>query len=296
MNHARARLRVGRGNGRPARDSRVLTGGHDRRDVGLVQRPEATSPSSSLTARGARRTCRTPRAARCRSRRPSVRRRASRIGTSRFASPRAASRTRSSAASAAAASRSARTRRVRSTWRRSASGSRRCSSIPSLVVLGEAVDADDDALAGLDLALELVRRLLDLVLGEALLDRRDRAAELVDPRDQLQRALLELARQATRGSTRRRAGRPCPCRRPRAGGSAACAARCARCARSGARAPRRRRSCGSTAPRRRPPRAPGRRPGRRCSPAAARSGSSRPSARGSAAPAPSGSWRRSGRA
>ncbi len=54
-----------------------------------------------------------------------------------------------------------------------------------VVVLGEAVDADDHALAALDLALPLERGLLDLVLDEAGLDRRDRAAELVDALDQL---------------------------------------------------------------------------------------------------------------
>jgi hypothetical protein len=43
-----------------------------------------------------------------------------------------------------------------------------------------AVDADDDPLAAVDLALELVRRVGDLALREAALDRLDHAAELVD--------------------------------------------------------------------------------------------------------------------
>src|SRR3954454_3163898 len=53
------------------------------------------------------------------------------------------------------------------------------------------VDADDHARAGLDLLLPLERRVLDLRLDEALLDRRHGAAELVDPLDQLRRLLLE---------------------------------------------------------------------------------------------------------
>src|SRR5581483_9174714 len=58
-------------------------------------------------------------------------------------------------------------------------------------LLGEAVDPDDDALARLDLRLVAKRRLLDLPLDEAGLDRRDGAAERVDALDQLERALLE---------------------------------------------------------------------------------------------------------
>src|SRR5581483_6732619 len=58
--------------------------------------------------------------------------------------------------------------------------------------LGEAVDADDRALAALDLLLPLEGGLLDLVLHEALLDRLDRAPELVDALDQLPGACLEL--------------------------------------------------------------------------------------------------------
>ena len=58
-----------------------------------------------------------------------------------------------------------------------------------LLVLGEAVDADDHALARLDLLVPAERGVLDLALDEALLDRRDGAAELVDPLDQLSRAL-----------------------------------------------------------------------------------------------------------
>ena len=64
-----------------------------------------------------------------------------------------------------------------------------------LAVVGEGVDADDRALARLDLARPGVGRSLDLGLDEAGLDRRDRAAELVDPADQLERAPLELVGQ-----------------------------------------------------------------------------------------------------
>ena len=64
-----------------------------------------------------------------------------------------------------------------------------------LLALFESVHAHDDPLPGFDLALERERRLLDLVLRETLLDRLDRAAELVDPLDQLPGALLELTRE-----------------------------------------------------------------------------------------------------
>src|SRR5207249_8860338 len=60
------------------------------------------------------------------------------------------------------------------------------------LALVEAVDADDHALARLDLLLVAERGLLDLALDEALLDRRDRAAALVDLRNQLTRPGLEL--------------------------------------------------------------------------------------------------------
>src|SRR5947207_9436091 len=63
------------------------------------------------------------------------------------------------------------------------------------LVLDEAVDADDHTLAALDLLLPLESRLLDLVLDEAALDRRDRASQLVHAADQLRRAGLELVRQ-----------------------------------------------------------------------------------------------------
>ena len=59
-------------------------------------------------------------------------------------------------------------------------------------MLLEAIDADDRPLSRLDLPLVLEGRLLDLVLDEPLLDRRDGAAQLVDPLDQLPCPRLEL--------------------------------------------------------------------------------------------------------
>src|SRR5581483_3077234 len=55
----------------------------------------------------------------------------------------------------------------------------------------EPVDADDDRFAGIDVALRLVRGLLDLALDESGLDRGERAAGAVDALDQLARALLD---------------------------------------------------------------------------------------------------------
>src|SRR4051794_8378956 len=70
---------------------------------------------------------------------------------------------------------------------------------PLLLGLLEAVDADDHALARLDLARVAERGLLDLALDEPRLDRRHRAAELVDARDQLLRARLQLVGQRLDG-------------------------------------------------------------------------------------------------
>ena len=96
------------------------------------------------------------------------------------------------------ASRSARTRAVRSSCRRSASGSSRCSSIgsssPSAKRLTPTITRSP-ASTSLRVA---EGRLLDLVLDEALLDRRDGAAELVDALDQLPRALPRARRSAPR--------------------------------------------------------------------------------------------------
>src|SRR5829696_10232448 len=60
-----------------------------------------------------------------------------------------------------------------------------------VTVLREAVDADDDARALLDLLRIAERRVLDLALNQALLNRLDRAADLVHPLDEVARALLQ---------------------------------------------------------------------------------------------------------
>ena len=158
------------------------------------QRPAPEGPGVT-----GRRTFRTRRGGRCRSRRPCSGRAAPRASAvAGCSSPRGRARTSSSAASAASASRSARTRAVRSSWRCSAAGSRRCSSIGSASCLRVLVHADDHALARLDLLVVAERRLLDLPLDEAALDRLDRAAELLDLVDQLQRPRLELVGQRSR--------------------------------------------------------------------------------------------------
>ena len=61
-----------------------------------------------------------------------------------------------------------------------------------VALLSELVDADDDAFAGFDGALEPVGGFLDLTLDEAGFDRGDGAAELIDPFDQRPGVLLEL--------------------------------------------------------------------------------------------------------
>ena len=172
-----------------ARRARARSPGRRRRGPGRpapgTSARRAGSSSAERATRAGRRTCRTRLAARCRSRR----------SCSGPAAPRA---------SAAAGSR--RPRR-RGAPRRALRGlvrvplgphPRRALELPPLrvrvepvqldrlrLLLAVAVDADDHALARLDLGRVLERRLLDLPLDEALLDRRDRAAELVHPLDQL---------------------------------------------------------------------------------------------------------------
>ena len=64
------------------------------------------------------------------------------------------------------------------------------------LLLDEAVDADENLVAAFEQTLVLVGRILDLVLRETLLHRRDRPAQLVHALDQSPRPLLELPRQA----------------------------------------------------------------------------------------------------
>ena len=58
--------------------------------------------------------------------------------------------------------------------------------------MGVAVDADDDAFAGVDLLLVHERGVGDLALGEVLLDGGNHSAELVDLGEVVVRAALQL--------------------------------------------------------------------------------------------------------
>ena len=64
------------------------------------------------------------------------------------------------------------------------------------LVVGEAVDADDDLVAAVDGPLDPVRRFLDLALLEASLDRRERAAHRLDLVEVGPGCRLELVREA----------------------------------------------------------------------------------------------------
>ena len=124
---------------------------------------------------------------------------ASRIGTSRFASPSAAARTSASAASAAS---------------RVALGAdaRRPLELAALDLRVDALELDlRPPSASVNAFTPTItrspdstslrvaeRRLLDLVLDEALLDRGDGAAELLDPVDQLERRAPRSRSSATR--------------------------------------------------------------------------------------------------
>ena len=125
-------------------------------------------------------------------------------------------RTSAIAASTVLASRAARSACVRASCARSISGSSRWSSTTSGSSVVVPVDADDDALAALDVALPGEGRLLDLLLHPALLDRGDGAPELVDPGDQIARAAPRARRSAPPRTRSRRAGRPSPSSPPRA--------------------------------------------------------------------------------
>src|SRR5262249_11342683 len=63
------------------------------------------------------------------------------------------------------------------------------------LLLNERVDADDDALPGLDLALPAIRGLVNLLLHPARLDRGQHAAHLIDSRDQLRCPAFPLRRE-----------------------------------------------------------------------------------------------------
>ena len=112
--------------------------------------------------------------------------------------PRAASSSRRMAASQAAGSRSARTRRTPAIW--AALGGRVDPLQGGLrgraVLVHEPVDSHDDLVATLDGLLDPVRRLLDLALLEAALERRQRAAERLDLVEVGPRGALDLVGQA----------------------------------------------------------------------------------------------------
>jgi len=86
-----------------------------------------------------------------------------------------------------------------------------------LLAIGKLVDANDHLLPRFDLLRVGESGLLDLALDEALLDRGDRTAELVDPLDQLTGTLLELITFLTPPRTRSAAassGAPLTCSTP----------------------------------------------------------------------------------
>ena len=133
-----------------------------------------------------------------------------------------------------------------------------------VLLLAERVDADDEPPALLDLALRGVGRVLDLPLKEALLDRGDRAAELVDLADE--RARAARGSRAVQASTR--------CEPPSGSTTSAtpvswamtcCVRRASRadCLRGQRQRLVRWRWCGATASRRAPPRGPAAPRGRR---------------------------------
>ena len=221
-----------------------------------------SSPSSSLTAPDARRTCPTPRAARRRSRRPcTCAASASRIGHEQVRVAAARPPAPAERGSPRPRRRAPRGRaRVRSTWRRSASGSSRWSSISS--------------------ASSSTKRLTPTTTRSPASTSRARRRNAASSISLLQRSPARPPRRrrrarrsarsapapaprarpsATRRSRSRRAGRPCRSRRPRAG-RICCVRSAIRAARSvgSASASSKRVRVDATARRRRPPRAPAR--------------------------------------
>ena len=121
-----------------------------------------------------------------------------------------------------------------------------------------AVHADDHLLARLHPLVVGERRLLDLVLHPARLDRGDRAAQLVDCRRSAAGLVGQLVGQRLDVVAAGERVGGVGARPPRWRGSAGCAARSSRCARWAGRAPRRSRWCAGSGRRRRPPRRPAR--------------------------------------
>jgi len=120
---------------------------------------------------------------------------ASRIGGRRFASPSAASRT-TPVAAAAFLGVPLRPHARRPLELAPLGGRIDAQQLDALAaLLLEGIHPDDDALACLDLLLELERCPLDLLLHEAALDGRDGSAHFVHPLDQLPCERLELVGQ-----------------------------------------------------------------------------------------------------
>jgi hypothetical protein len=92
---------------------------------------------------------------------------------------------------------------------------RRGAAPGALVGLAVLVDADDDALARVDLGLQLEGGVGDLALGVVLLDRGHHAAQLVDLGEVVVGLALELVGQRLDEVRPRRAGRWCSPRRSR---------------------------------------------------------------------------------
>ena len=87
-------------------------------------------------------------------------------------------------------------------------GTARTGTVGHLGLVDVGVDADDPALAGVELALVAVGRVGDLALRIALGDGRDHAAAAVDLVEVAPDRPLRLGRSAPRRTTSRRAGRP----------------------------------------------------------------------------------------
>ena len=137
-----------------------------------------------------------------------------------------------------------------------------------VVALGEPVDADDDASAAVDLALELVGGVGDRALEPAVVDafvdalQHRAVAELVEVGEHRLGRRFDLVGERLDDTTSHRAGRPRSRRRSRTRSPAGCAARCAPPSRSARRAPRPSSWCAATACRRARRRAPRSRCGR----------------------------------
>ena len=246
------------GSGRRVEDGRQALDAQERCAIRHQRLPSARNPvPCAFTAWPSLDTCRTPLASHPRFRQPSPGPRRPRGSTAPGCRRRPLSVTRRRAPTLhAEALRPARTARSRSIWLRSASGSTWKSGTPPGRRVRELVDADDDGLARVDCLLGPVRRFLDFALDEAGFDRRQRSATLVDSRQQVGCASLDLV--GHRFDRVRAADGIDGVRHAALAGDDLLRAERhgARLPRSAARALRRGRCSGATACRRAPPRAP----------------------------------------